>query len=121
MVLQKTMPSLYRALGIYLPLITTNCAVLGDPSSTFDQNGYNFIRGNRFTALRRRWALPSPLCCLRRSGKNSVSAIDIKYKCFEGFPIALVTTAFDVDCVHGISGAQGILKFIIWMGGNSFD
>ena len=42
MFLQKALPSLYKALGIYLPLITTNCAVLG-VALTNVQNGYNFI------------------------------------------------------------------------------
>lgn len=43
MILQKTMPALYRALGIYLPLITTNCAVLGiavlNMNTFFDAKG----------------------------------------------------------------------------------
>ena len=42
MFLQKAMPSLYTALGVYLPLITTNCAVLGVVLLNV-QNGYNFI------------------------------------------------------------------------------
>ena len=42
MFLKKTSPSLYKALGIYLPLITTNCAVLG-VALTNVQNGYNFL------------------------------------------------------------------------------
>ena len=42
MFLKKSVPSLYSALGIYLPLITTNCAVLGI-ALTNVQNGYNFI------------------------------------------------------------------------------
>ena len=42
MFLQKAMPALYSALGIYLPLITTNCAVLGVALQN-TQNGYNFI------------------------------------------------------------------------------
>ena len=42
MFLKKTSPGLYRALGIYLPLITTNCAVLG-VALTNVQNDYNFI------------------------------------------------------------------------------
>ena len=42
MFLKKTSPGLYKALGIYLPLITTNCAVLGD-ALTNVQNDYNFI------------------------------------------------------------------------------
>ena len=42
MFLKKTSPGLYKALGIYLPLITTNCAVLG-VALTNVQNDYNFI------------------------------------------------------------------------------
>ncbi len=43
MFLKKSLPSLYQALGIYLPLITTNCAVLG-VALTNVQDGYNFIQ-----------------------------------------------------------------------------
>ena len=42
MFLKKTSPAVYKALGIYLPLITTNCAVLG-VALTNVQDGYNFI------------------------------------------------------------------------------
>lgn len=42
MFLKKTSPAIYQALGIYLPLITTNCAVLG-VAITNVQNGYGFI------------------------------------------------------------------------------
>ena len=40
--LKKSVPSLYQALGVYLPLITTNCAVLGVALLNV-QNGYNFL------------------------------------------------------------------------------
>ena len=43
MFLKKAMPSLYNALGVYLPLITTNCAVLGVTIGNID-NGYNFLQ-----------------------------------------------------------------------------
>ena len=43
MFLKKTSPAIYKALGIYLPLITTNCAVLG-VALTNVQDGYNFIQ-----------------------------------------------------------------------------
>ena len=43
MFLKKTSPAIYKALGIYLPLITTNCAVLG-VALTNVQNGYNFLQ-----------------------------------------------------------------------------
>ena len=42
MVIQKMSPGLYRSLGIYLPLITTNCAVLGVSFLNIDSN-YNFL------------------------------------------------------------------------------
>ena len=42
-VLKKVMPPLYSALGVYLPLITTNCAVLGVTVANID-NGYNFVQ-----------------------------------------------------------------------------
>ena len=44
-VLKKYIPSLYNALGIYLPLITTNCAVLGVVTLNVD-NGYNFLQSH---------------------------------------------------------------------------
>ena len=44
MFLQKSVPALYQALGIYLPLITTNCAVLG-VALTNVQNGYSILEG----------------------------------------------------------------------------
>ena len=44
-ILKKYMPALYNALGIYLPLITTNCAVLGVVTLNVD-NGYNFMRND---------------------------------------------------------------------------
>ena len=43
MFLKKNMVSLYQALGVYLPLITTNCAVLG-VALTNVQKSYNFIQ-----------------------------------------------------------------------------
>ena len=42
MTLKKYMPPLYKSLGVYLPLITTNCAVLGIAISVID-NGYNYF------------------------------------------------------------------------------
>ena len=43
MFLKKSMPALYKSLGVYLPLITTNCAVLGVTIGNID-NGYNFLQ-----------------------------------------------------------------------------
>ncbi len=51
MVIQKSSPTLYRSLGIYLPLITTNCAILGVTLLNLDAN-YSFIESivNGFAA-----------------------------------------------------------------------
>ena len=57
MFLKKKSPAVYKALGIYLPLITTNCAVLG-VALTNVQDGL--------------WAIPSPSCCWRASGPGSM-------------------------------------------------
>ena len=43
MFLKKKSPSIYKSLGIYLPLITTNCAVLGIAIDNIDKFGYNFV------------------------------------------------------------------------------
>ena len=45
MFLKKSMPSLYRSLGVYLPLITTNCAVLGVALNNVDKYDYNILQG----------------------------------------------------------------------------
>ena len=66
MFLQKSMPSLYTALGVYLPLITTNCAVLGVALLNI-QNNYNFI-SSVCTASPAAWASCWPSCCLPASG-----------------------------------------------------
>lgn len=102
MFLQKTMPALYQALGIYLPLITTNCAVLGVALLNV-QNGYNFIQSVTYGAM---------------SGVGFLLAIVIfasvreriefsEYpKCFEGFPIALVTAALLSMAFMGFQGMK---------------
>ncbi len=48
--MQKSVPALYQALGIFLPLITTNCAVLGVAILNVD-NGYNFIQSVTYGAM----------------------------------------------------------------------
>ena len=60
MFLKKTMPSLYQALGVYLPLITTNCAVLG-VALTNVQKGYNVLQ-ERSTDLQQQSDLPFLSC-----------------------------------------------------------
>ena len=86
MFLQKSVPSLYQALGIYLPLITTNCAVLGVALLNI-QKSYNFIEslfygvtgGIGFTVA----------ILLFSSVRERLEDCDCP-KAFKGFPIALI-------------------------------
>ena len=103
LVIQKTSPELQQVLGIYLPLITTNCAVLGVALLNV-QNNYNFIESViygitgglgfllaifLFAAVREQ---------LEVSGDNP--------KAFDGFPIALVTAGLMALAFMGFSGLK---------------
>ena len=102
MFLKKSMPSLYEALGVYLPLITTNCAVLGVVLLNV-QEGYNFIESVvygitggvgfllaivLFASIRERLQFSEPP------------------KAFRGFPIALITAGLMALSFMGFSGLQ---------------
>ena len=87
---KKTSPPLYKALGIYLPLITTNCAVLGICLTNI-QDGYDFLSSflnSIFTALG--FTLAIWIFSLVRTRMEEVCDIP---KPFQGFPIALITAA----------------------------
>ena len=87
MVVKKVMPSLYNALGIYLPLITTNCAVLGVTLENVKAD-YNFIFSLLFGTFA---ALGFTLAIVLFAGiREFINEKDIP-KCFRGFPIALIT------------------------------
>ena len=92
MFLKKSMPSLYSALGVFLPLITTNCAVLGS-ALTNVQKGYNFIfsvANGLGTAVGFTIAI-----VLLASIRESIEDNDIPYN-FQGSPITsgLMAIAF---------------------------
>ena len=102
MFLKKSIPTLYEALGVYLPLITTNCAVLGVVLLNV-QEGYNFIESVvygitggvgfllaivLFASIRERLQFAEPP------------------KAFQGFPIALITAGLMALSFMGFSGLQ---------------
>ena len=102
MFLKKSMPALYEALGVYLPLITTNCAVLGVVLLNV-QNTYDFIESVvygitggagfqlaivLFASIRERLEFAEPP------------------KAFRGFPIALITAGLMALCFMGFQGLQ---------------
>ena len=103
MFLQKAMPALYSALGIYLPLITTNCAVLGVALQN-TQNGYNFIEsvvygitgGLGFTRA----------IFLFASVRERLDSSSDCPKCFEGFPLALMAAGLIALAFMGFQGLK---------------
>ena len=100
MVLKKTMPSLYNALGIYLPLITTNCAVLGVTLLNV-QNEYNFILSVLYGAFA---ALGFTLAIILMAGiRENLNENNVP-KSFRGFPIALITAGLMAIAFMGFSG-----------------
>ncbi|MGF7399055.1 electron transport complex subunit RsxA [Thermoanaerobacterium thermosaccharolyticum] len=86
MVIKKSSPALHQALGIYLPLITTNCAVLGVALLNVQQN-YNFIESvvNGFGS-----AVGFTLAIVLYAGIRERLELAPISKVLEGFPIALI-------------------------------
>jgi electron transport complex protein RnfA len=102
MFLQKSMPALYTALGIYLPLITTNCAVLGVALLNI-QNNYNFIESLIYGITGGLGFLLAIVLFASVRERNTFAECP---KCFEGFPIALVTAGLMALSFMGFSGLQ---------------
>ena len=94
MFLQKAMPALYTALGVYLPLITTNCAVLGVVLLNV-QNGYGITGGLGFLLA----------IVLFASIRERLVFADYP-KCWDGFPIALITAGLMALAFMGFSGLK---------------
>ena len=102
MFLQKAMPSLYTALGVYLPLITTNCAVLGVVLLNV-QNNYNFISSVVYGVTGGIGFLVAIV--LFASIRERLVFAEYP-KSFEGFPIALVTAGLMALAFMGFSGLK---------------
>ena len=100
MVVKKIMPSLYNALGIYLPLITTNCAVLGVALLNV-QNGYNFINSILYGTFA---AVGFSLAIILFAGIREFIDEKSVPKAFRGFPLALITSGLMAIAFMGFSG-----------------
>ena len=106
-VLKRFIPSLYRALGVYLPLITTNCAVLGvtllniDNSYDFGKSVVNALGGG----------LGFMLALVLFSGiRQRMETCEVP-KAFQGIPITLVAAAIVSVSFIGFSGVvEGLFK-----------
>ena len=99
-IMKKYMPPLHKALGVYLPLITTNCAVLGVTILNID-NGYNFAE-SIFCALGAGFGFM--LAMVLFSGVRKRLEDAKPPKCFEGLPITLVAAAFTSISFRGCGG-----------------
>ena len=100
MMLKKMAPLLYRSLGVYLPLITTNCAVLGVALSNI-RDGFNLLESlvcSFFSAIGFTLAIWMFACVRER-----IVYCDVP-KPFQGIPIALITAALLSFAFMGFSG-----------------
>jgi len=102
MFLQKSMPTLYTALGEYLPLITTNCAVLGVALLNI-QNNYNFISSVVYGIT---GGLGFLLAIVLFASIRERLVFAEYPKCWDGFPIALVTAGLMALAFMGFSGLK---------------
>ena len=103
MFLKKSSPSVYKALGIYLPLITTNCAVLG-VALLNTQNDYSFI-GSVVYGLTGGVGFLLAIV-LFASVRERLDATADTPKAFEGFPIALISAGLIALAFMGFSGLK---------------
>ena len=107
MILKKFMPPLYRSLGVFLPLITTNCAILGvvvlniTKAYTFSQSMVNSLGAG----------LGYLLAMVLFSGiRSRVDTADVP-ECFKGVPITLVAAAIMSVSFMGFTGlVENIFK-----------
>lgn len=100
MFLKKSMPALYEALGVYLPLITTNCAVLG-VALTNVQKEYGFVTSvvNGFGT-----AVGFTIAIIMLAGiRERIEGNDVPYN-FQGSPIVLITSGLMAIAFFGFSG-----------------
>jgi electron transport complex protein RnfA len=100
MVIQKTAPPLYEALGIYLPLITTNCAVLGVAIINIDEH-YDLITAIFFSFAS---ACGFALALVLMAGLRERFALVAIPRPFEGTAIGLVTAGLMALAFSGFAG-----------------
>lgn len=107
-ILKKTMPALYQALGVYLPLITTNCCILGVAILVI-QKDYDLLEGVVYALST---GLGFLLAMVLFAGlREQLDLADVP-KAFRGVPIALVTAGLLAMAFMGFSGVDGGLKIL---------
>lgn len=99
-ILKKVSPSLYQALGIFLPLITTNCAVLG-VAILMIQKEYNLLQSFTFSVAT---AIGFAMALVLFAGIRERLELDGVPAAMKGNPIALITAAILAMAFMGFSG-----------------
>ena len=99
-ILKKLSPSLYQALGVYLPLITTNCTILGVAIMVI-QKDYNLLESVVFAIST---ALGFGLALILFAGIREQMSLTSQPKAMEGTPIALVTAGILAMAFMGFAG-----------------
>ena len=107
-ILKKTMPALYQALGVFLPLITTNCCILGVAILVI-QKDYDLLEGIVYALST---GIGFLLAMVLVAGlREQLDLVDVP-KAFRGVPIALVTASLLAMAFMGFSGVDGGLKIL---------
>lgn len=103
MFLRRFVPALYGALGIYLPLITTNCAVLGAALQAIT-NEYNFVQSVVYGFAA---AVGFTMAIVVFAGMRMRIRMADPPKCFRGFPLTLVAAGLAAMAFSGFTGFAG--------------
>ena len=107
-ILKKVSPSLYQALGVFLPLITTNCCILGVAILVI-QKDYDLLEGIVYALST---GIGFLLAMVLFAGlREQLELADVP-KAFKGVPIALVTASLLAMAFMGFSGVDGGLKIL---------
>ncbi len=107
-ILKKTMPALYQALGVFLPLITTNCCILGVAILVI-QKDYDLLEGIVYALST---GIGFLLAMVLFAGMREQLELANVPKSFEGVPIALITASLLAMAFMGFSGVDGGLKIL---------
>ena len=107
-ILKKVSPSLYQALGVFLPLITTNCCILGVAILVI-QKDYDLLSGMVYAIST---ALGFYLAMVLFAGLREQMEMNKVPKAVEGMPLALITAGLLAMAFMGFSGVDGGLRLL---------
>jgi electron transport complex protein RnfA len=105
-VLKKISPSLYQALGVFLPLITTNCAILG-VSLLVIQKDFNLLESVVYAVAT---SIGFGLALIIFSGVREQLSLTRVPKAMQGMPIALISAGIIAMAFMGFSGIDQVFK-----------